>query len=334
MKWDILDGEQPLQNAPVVRLDNGAVCIPQHYLTYAHTQQTLEQIILDCDFDDDYLIMAAENTQGLYVQVGIIGYDTYKPRTAQTEKKIVYGRRWRIERHFPTSELIQTIFLAIKKAREHEVRERFKLCINNRWSAPFSTHQDLPLIAAQAAQLITNKQRDNIETFSQACELLLQRIKFDHCSVIIINIEYRTTGQVLVDLTLSTSPASELPECQDACFTLVLAGPDTNELLFALMEKLIERSDRFVDENFYYRKVNRFSRDLSVHKIAQLSLQTRQPLTGKKAAQFYTQLKQHNACIDAARAPKIDTRKLARHLQQKLPSPDSLEGFLPIFTER
>ncbi|MDC8829786.1 hypothetical protein [Alteromonas gilva] len=332
MKWDILNGEQPLKNAPVVRLDNGAVCIPQHYLAYAHNRQTLEQIILDCDFDDDYLIMAAEDAQGLYIQIGIIGYDTYKPRTAQSEKKIVYGRRWRVERHFPTSELIQTIFLAIKKAREHEVRERFKLCITGRHSSPFSTHQDLPLIASQAVRLGTGQHHDSTDSFRCASERLLQQIRFDHSAVNMVNIETRRSGQILIDLTLTASAQTELPESHDASFTLILTTPSTNELLFALMEKLIERSDRYVDEHFCYRQVNRFSRDMSVQKLAGLSLQTRQQLKGKKAAQFYMQLEQHNACIDAARAPHIDTQKLAWHLQQKLPPINTLAGFPPKFS--
>ena len=334
MSWDILDGEQPLQNAPVVRLHNGAVCIPQHYLAYAHTRQTLEQIILDCDFDDDYLIMASEDKQGLYIQIGIIGYDTYKPRTSQSEKKIVYGRRWRVEQHFPTSELIQTIFLAIKKAREHEVRERFKLCINGRYSSPFSTHQDFPLIASQASQLLDDEHYQDIDEFSQASIALLQTLRFDHCLINLVGLESRSSGQVLMDFTLTTTQKAELPENHDAAFTLILTTANINEMLFALMEKFIERSDRYVDEHFYYRRVNRFSRAMSVHKIAQLSLQTRQQLSGKQAAKFYTRLKQYNACIDATRAPQIKTRKLASHLQQKLPPDNALDGFLPTFTKR
>ncbi len=333
MKWDMPDGEKPLQNAPVVRLDNGAACIPQHYLTFAHSQHSLEQIILNCDFDDDYLIMASEDAQGLYVQIGIVGYDTYKPPTPESEKKIVYGRRWRVERHFPTSELIQTIFLAIKKAREHEVRERFKLCINGRVSAPFSTHQDLPLIVSQATQLTTNRLNDDMDTFSHGSKMLLKNIRFDQGYLTITNIESRNNGQVLVDLNLTTSSHSQLPENHKVNeLTLILTSPNTNELLFALMEKLIERSDRYVDERFCYRQVNRFSREMSVQKIARLSLQTRQQQGGKKAAQFYTQLKQHNACIDAARAPRIESPKLAKHLQQKLPITETLEGFPPKFT--
>lgn len=81
-----LSGETPLPGAPPVTLDSGDRCIPQHYLAYAHTRQTVEQVIRDCQFDDDYLIMAGEDQQGLFIQIGIIGFDTYRPRHKQTNK--------------------------------------------------------------------------------------------------------------------------------------------------------------------------------------------------------------------------------------------------------
>ena len=53
----------------------------------------------------------------------------------------------------PTSEVVQTVLLALKKAREHELREKLFVQINDgaHSATPFNNHQDLPLMAANAA---------------------------------------------------------------------------------------------------------------------------------------------------------------------------------------
>ena len=49
------------------------------------------------------------------------------------------GRKWRLSRHMVKSEIVQTAFLAIKIAVEHEMREEFKY----RGVAIFGTHFDV-----------------------------------------------------------------------------------------------------------------------------------------------------------------------------------------------
>ncbi len=123
--FSLLHGEEPLTNAPIIELGNGKSCIPQHYLFYKHSLKSVEQIVALVDFDESYPVFACEDEKGIYVQVGVIGFDNY--HRLSSDKKIVYGRKWRIETQLPSSEIIQTIFLAIKKAREHEIRELFRL---------------------------------------------------------------------------------------------------------------------------------------------------------------------------------------------------------------
>ncbi|MGQ8365118.1 hypothetical protein [Glaciecola sp. 1036] len=329
MDWDPIIGESPLTNAPKVHLESGAQCIPQHYLSYRHTLASVQQIILDCDFDDDYIIMAGEDGFGLFVQIGIVGYDTFKPIHSQTKKKIVYGRRWRIEPEFPTSELIQTIFLAIKKAREHEIRERFKIQVNNKKSAPFSTHQDLPLIVAQAEFMSYQQPAQTFTQFRRALVNLLQGVSFDHAKIAVMNIEQRYNNEILLDFRLLLSEHSELPENKKSEFSLLLPEPDLNFLLYLLMEHFIARSDSYVNERFCYRKVARFSRNLSISKIAQLSVHTRQKLSEAISEGFYTTLKEYNDCIDQKRAPKILTEELANTIKSRLTLFGPLEGYEP-----
>lgn len=108
-------GEQALEYAPSVKLKNGKNCIPQHYLRYEHTLESVQNIILNCHFNKSYLIFASSEGDNIYIQIGIIGYDNYISLSKQSQKKIVYGRKWRVEPELPTSEIIQTIFLALKK---------------------------------------------------------------------------------------------------------------------------------------------------------------------------------------------------------------------------
>lgn len=324
-----LSGETPLPGAPSVTLDSGDRCIPQHYLAYAHTRKTVEQVIRDCHFDDDYLIMAGEDRQGLFIQIGVIGFDTYQPRQKQTKRKLVYGRRWRIEPHFPTSELIQTIFLAIKKAREHEVRERFKLAINGQLSAPFSTHQDLPLFVRQADALRHRQNGQALSQFRKEAVALCRQLRFDHAPLSILNIEQRYNGQLLVDIALRPTALCELPETHITTDTLLLKSPSTNELLFALMDLFIKRSNNKVGEHFTYQGIARFSQAYSAVSLANLSLQTRQRNTEANYSEFYLRLAAHNECIDRNRAPLVVGRKLHADIEARLSTQCDIEGFKP-----
>jgi hypothetical protein len=125
----------------------------QHYLSYQHSLQSVEQLLLDIDFDPRYPIfvsqadadLSAKTGSGLYVQVGIVGVDNYKS-SDNGQEKLVYGRKWRVEPQLPSSEIIQTIFLALKKAREHEIRELFRLEHKDKMTTPLNNHHDFPLL--------------------------------------------------------------------------------------------------------------------------------------------------------------------------------------------
>jgi hypothetical protein len=143
----LLPGETALPSAPKVLLDDGTNCIPQHYLSYHHTKESVENMVAEISYDPNYLIFVDEDKGGIFIQVGIIGIDNYMNAQSQDSQKIVYGRRWRVEPQLPSSEILQTAFLALMKAREHEVRELIKYNDKNKATTPFSCHHDLPLMA-------------------------------------------------------------------------------------------------------------------------------------------------------------------------------------------
>ncbi|MFT5676749.1 MAG: hypothetical protein ACI808_002698, partial [Paraglaciecola sp.] len=54
----LLPGETAIQNAPVHTLQPNTSCIPQHYLQFAHTLESLENILLDINYCDKYPVFA------------------------------------------------------------------------------------------------------------------------------------------------------------------------------------------------------------------------------------------------------------------------------------
>ena len=330
MNEQFIDGEQPINDAPVIDLDNGAVCIPQHYLSYFHSVSTIEQVISNCAFDDGYLVMAGQDSLGLYIQIGVIGFDTFKQPQRQKFKKIVYGRRWRIEPYFPTSELIQTIFLAIKKAREHEIRERLKINVNGKYSAPFSSHHDLPLICSQFDNLSSNEHVYTYDEFRRALLKITKDLQFDRSPLRVLNIEKRFRDTILVDIKFIASEWSEIPEIRNAFLTIIINKPSINLFLHELMDALIKQSDDYVAEFFYYNGVPRFSKGIDPRKIAELSQRVRKKLTQAEHREFYVRLTEHNDHLDQLRVPKLIGNASSTNVKKQLEKYNqAVSGYLP-----
>ncbi len=326
-----VNAERPLPNAPRVQLSGGASCVPQHYLQYVQTQRSIEQVALNCAFNDSTLIFAGQDSHGLYIQIGLVGFDTYLPVAAQSKRKIVYGRKWRIDYNVPTSELVQTIFLAIKKAREHEVRELLKIRFDKHASAPFSTHQDARLITEQADLLFNVQSPVSLVQFRRQAAALMKRSRYDTSPIQLLNIEQRFNQQVLVDIHVPGGESPMLSDTAGTSLTLLLPEPSLNALLYALMDALITKSDSLVRETFTYQGVVRFSHALSVEKLAGLSVHTR--LADKHASSgFQHQLKQYNHITDASRVPNVVTPELAHSIRTRLADFGELAGHYPTFT--
>lgn len=331
------DGEKALDNAPKAVLADGRFCIPQHYLSYQHTLQSVEQIILDIDFDPRYPIFvsqeAANNTASIYIQVGVIGTDNYTAEITAGEK-IVYGRKWRVEPQLPTSEIIQTVFLALKKAREHEIRELFRLEFKNKITTPFNNHHDLPLLT-NSRECLQLKSRSGSEQhqaeFKNEVEQVLRSVSYGGISFELMDLMPRPTREHLIDLKVIHSDGCSLIELKDCKFiSLFIKELNINYLLHQLMQQLIQLSDRYVDENFYYRNFNRFSWENSIKSIAQLSSEVRQLHKSVEAQDFTLHWKKNNYETDRSRIPTVASGKLWHKLKSQLEPFSPIESTLPI----
>lgn len=346
----LLAGEKALDNAPKTELADGRFCIPQHYLSYQHTLQSVEQLLLDIDFDPRYPVFVSQDNSdedsdkntGIYIQVGIVGIDNYKSsNTEVSQDKIVYGRKWRIEPQLPTSEIIQTVYLALKKAREHEVRELFRLNHQGKITTPFNNHHDLPLLANSRNRLQAKltKSCPNKKPFSeQESSLTREKIK-DRLSTInyggtkfeLIDLILRPTGEYLIDLKVITSGRLALTELENIQFiSFFINKLDINYFLHQLMQQLIQLSDRYVDETFTYRDFNRFSWENSIDAIAQLSCEVRQLHKTEGAKNFTQHWQLNNYETDRSRIPIVTSGALWSKLKVQLEPFSPIESTLPI----
>lgn len=333
----LLAGEKALDNAPKAELTDGRFCIPQHYLSYQHSLQSVEQLLLDIDFDPRYPIFASQagsdTESGIYVQVGIIGVDNYKSGD-NGQEKVVYGRKWRVEPQLPSSEIIQTVFLALKKAREHEIRELLRLEYQDKMTTPFNNHHDLPLLtnSRECLQPTINKAPLQAQAlFSFEIETLLKSIRYDGMQFELLSFMLRPTGEYLIELSALTQTKSPLAELRDTQYlSLLINKLDINYFAHQLMQQLIHLSDRYIDENFYYRGFNRFSWKNDIKAIAQLSTEVRQLHKSVDSESFNQHWQQSNYETDQSRIPVVSSGPLWSKLQNQLKPFSPIVNTLPI----
>lgn len=310
-------GERAIDNAPKLTLRNGRSCIPQHYLQYAHSRHSVETIISNIEFCDRYPIFVSEDSGGLILQIGIIGYDNYKAAEKQSCPKIVFGRKWRVEPNLPTSEIIQTAFLAIKKAREHEIRELFTLSTHGKTATPFNNHHDLPLMARNADILQTSA------PLNICLKQALSAIKFDGGIFDIADKETLRNGMTVLTLNFLPKSVGSHTEFSQEPIVLLLKDTTANDLHHALITEMIARSDRLVDETFRYKGFARFSRDHDAAAIAQLSTDLRQKpetLLGEagKAESFTQDFAAERYDTDLTRIPQLTRSPYSQKLHDHL----------------
>ena len=327
----LLDGEKALDNAPKTALADGRFCIPQHYLSYQHSLQSVEQLLMDIDFDPRYPIFASQDDAGIYVQVGIIGVDNYKSAN-NGQEKVVYGRKWRVEPQLPSSEIIQTVFLALKKAREHEIRELFRLKHQDKMTTPFNNHHDLPLLTNSRERLqppANNTQPQAL--FIIEIEKILKTVRYDGVQFELLSFMLRPTGEYLVELKLLPAAGRLLAELSDTKYiSFMLAKPTVSYFTHQLMQHLIQLSDRYIDEQFHYRGFNRFSWENDVTAIAQLSTEVRQLHKSADLDSFNQHWQQSNYETDRSRIPVLSSGPLWYKLKRQLASFSPIESTLPI----
>lgn len=329
----LLPGETPLPDAPSVSLDDGTNCVPQHYLSYHHDRLSIENIVAEIDFDKHYILFVDEDNSSIFLQVGIIGKDNYINVKHQKNYKIVYGRKWRVEPQLPSSEVIQTAFLAICKAREHEVRELFKLktlsddgisCI----TSPFSCHQDLPLIANTEG--LRSQANEKIWRFEKL-QKIVSNVRYDHASIKLLRIEKLSNQEFLVKFEIKADKKTSLPEISHnkTAYHCVIDGLNENTLLFGIFDVLLGLSNRYVEEHFRFLGSPRFSRSNSIFKIARLSVSTRIHSQEAASHTFNETFANANYETDTSRVPNIFPGKLGKKIKTSLNSFVIDAGIMP-----
>ena len=160
-------GERALPYAPKVKLADGSHAVPQQFIEVNRSLTSVEKILGEISLPENYVLFAGKIDSVVFLQVSVIGCENYPSTPAKSVQlaKIVYGRRWLLEPTTPTSEVVQTAFLAVKKVREHELREHVFLLgeQNNQQnelhqSTPFNTHLDLPLMAKHRTGMAIEEQ--------------------------------------------------------------------------------------------------------------------------------------------------------------------------------
>ena len=328
----LLPGETPLPKAPAVVLDDGTNCIPQHYLSYQHTKTSVENIVAEIDCDPKYVLFVDEDNASIFIQVGIIGKDNYKKAQSQKDEKIVYGRRWRVEAQLPSSEIIQTAFLALMKAREHEVRELFKYRTNQikalgNITTPFSCHHDLPLIAMSKA---TNTTQVSPQLSPNQIQEVFSRICYDEADLSFES-EMSLNGRHLISFKITPSINTALPEILniDKSMLIIVDSLTEDALMYAVVDELLSLSNRFVEENFTFKGFARFSRQQSIQKISELSAKTRVTEQSALDVDFTSAFANANYETDSTRVPRLSTGKLGDKIKAQLTKFDIKYGILP-----
>ena len=219
----------------------------------------------------------------------------------------MYGRKWRIDSDTHTSEIIQTVFPAIKKAREHEVRELLTLkdTETGKTSAPLSTHHDLPLMANNRDVLETKNATQKYYGVTTIGNLLDQ-IGFGERKIYITDSIFRERN-ILLDLRLGRSPLArqhkeDMKEFDDWAFGLPLDSFNPSHFLCALMEKFIGKSDFLVTEEFSYKG---FNRDNNPARIASLSIASRPYKRDMDNNEFAPRFLEPNYQTDTGRVPRL-----------------------------
>ncbi|MCL1127752.1 hypothetical protein [Shewanella surugensis] len=324
-----LKGESPINGAPMHTFENNVQCIPQHYLTFHHSLESIENIIIHTQYDEKYLVFVCEDDFGIYIQVGIIGYDNYLPHDSQLTKKIVYGRKWRVENNLPTSEIIQTTFLALQKAREHEVRELFTINNNKTQSTPFNCHHDLPLLATRKEKLIKENTYYNGINIKQRLSAWLILVRYNHLTFDLTHLEELENGTFVLELSILGKAASSLPELSSGKIILLLEVVNQNTLYHSLIAKLIELSHRHVAEHFTYRGFARFSQKVDILAVAEISVICRGLHEENQYKSFKGDWSKHNYDIDETRVPIIPNSILSNKLTSLIEQHQPLDGQMP-----
>lgn len=316
-------GETPLAYAPSIKLANGERAVPQQFLDVNRQLDNLCNVLAEISLPSAYQLFAGQEGSCLYLIVGVIGHENYAGnKTGVMDDKIVYGRRWLIEGSTPTSEIVQTAMLAVKKVREHEARELFTVRINQgrNTTTPFNCHLDLPLMAANCGELLAGEYKAE-----EPIEELLARVRVAGLGVRPVKVHH-LSDSMLFELKLE-GQSRYFPELEGSIVTVNCCKDSNGDFLHQLMSELIQKSDRFVEESMCFKGFARFSRRINPLDLAHFSYVTRN--IEATDPRFDRNFEDMSYKVDAAKAPSYNLGVLGDRQRAAIEGIDALMGYLP-----
>jgi hypothetical protein len=110
-----------------------------------HTINQVQEVVNNVRYSDWEFVVGTMG-EGFYVQVRFVAPDNSVPGLTTIQS----GRKWYISRHMTGMEVVQTCWMAVEKAVEHEAREQFKY----RNVAIFQPHMNWDTVVQQAQQKV------------------------------------------------------------------------------------------------------------------------------------------------------------------------------------
>lgn len=116
--------------------------------------ENLHRVASAIQLPEPYVLVCGEAPEFMYLRIRAMTQDNHDPDNQVTWN----GRKWPISRHSTDGEIVQTAFLALMTAIEHEARERFTY----KGVSVFDPHYDIDkLVALRQSPGGGLKERDN-----------------------------------------------------------------------------------------------------------------------------------------------------------------------------
>ena len=302
-------GDASMRDAPVVKVTEGVEKTPAQFRSFNLSGMDIQNFCSRIELPLPFLLFVEDVEDTPCIVIGIVGPDNYNP---DRPEEIVYGRRWRVERHLSYSEIYQTVVLACKTALEHEARER--LVIKN--TTPLNAHQDHEIMA----DILNNGVLPDPVNFSLS-DIIIDGKPLDV-------MEYLTIGgnKSLLTIDFGYNADSNLPFLQGEMSVLV---NEQRNVVDSIWNGMLESGTRWLHENIKLDGQAVFSKSINTgQRIAYSRLhRNNEILESEQIAIDYSRVM--NEYIDTIRAPVIDAGPTNSPSLRTLESINPEHGFRP-----
>ena len=302
-------GDASMRDAPVVKVTEGVEKTPAQFRSFNFSGMDIQNFCSRIELPLPFLLFVEDVEDTPCIVIGIVGPDNYNP---DRPEEIVYGRRWRVERHLSYSEIYQTVVLACKTALEHEARER--LVIKN--TTPLNAHQDHEIMA----DILNNGVLPDPVNFSLS-DIIIDGKPLDV-------MEYLTIGgnKSLLTIDFGYNADSNLPFLRGEMSVLV---NEQRNVVDSIWNGMLESGTRWLHENIKLDGQAVFSKSINTgQRIAYSRLhRNNEILESEQTAIDYSRVM--NEYIDTIRAPVIDAGPTNSPSLRTLESINPEHGFRP-----